>query len=121
MVSERAEQTCTLVRASRDDTVLVRTYCPQILSSVSIYLVLEGVRCLPGARDAIEDWAELHSESEKLRLVTWQWFRDQCGRVLGDLADLTTGERLTDYLKEQCLAEDRPDHYLEILREDEQC
>jgi hypothetical protein len=121
VVSERAEQTCTLVRASRDDTVLVRTYCPQILSSVSIYLVLEGVRCLPGARDAIEDWAELHSESEKLRLVTWQWFRDQCGRVLGDLADLTTGERLTDYLKEQCLAEDRPDHYLEILREDEQC
>jgi len=121
VVSERAEQTCTLVRASRDDTVLVRTYCPQILSSVSIYLVLEGVRCLPGARDAIEDWAELHSESDKLRLVTWQWFRDQCGRVLGDLADLTTGERLTDYLKEQCLAEDRPDHYLEILREDEQC
>ena len=121
MVQERADQTCTVVRATRDDTVLVRTYCPQILSSVSIYLVLEGVRGLPGARSAIEDWSDLHSENERLKLVVWQWFRDQCGRVLGDLADITTGERLTDYLKEQGLAEDRPEHYLEILREDEQC
>jgi hypothetical protein len=121
VVQDRAEQTCTLVRASRDDTAVIRTYCPQIMASVNLYLVLEGVRCLPGARDCIEDWAELHSENDKLKLIVWQWFRDQHGRVLGDLADLTTGERLTDYLKEQCLASDWPDHYLEILREDEQC
>jgi len=36
--------------------------------------------------------------------------------VLGDLADLQTGETLTGWLLERKVAEPWPDHYLDILR-----
>jgi len=119
MVSQRETEplTCTVVRVSRPDTVLIRTYCPQIQSMISIYLVLEGIECQPSSQSAIEDWCELHSENDRLRLSTWNYFRDQYGRVMGDLSDLSSGERLSDHLREIGLATERPDHYLEIFRE----
>lgn len=109
--------TCTVIRVTRPDTVLVRTYCPVIQSMLNVHIVLEGVSCMPEARQEIIDWCELHADAERLRLVTWEWFRDSYGRVLGDLADLTTGNPLTQWLLDRKVAEARPDHYLEILRD----
>ena len=122
MVSHRESttpepMTCTLVRVSRPDTAIVRTYCPHIQSMVNVYLVLEGIECRPEAQEEIERWCDIHAESDRLKLVTWQWFRDQYGRVLGDIADISSGESLTDYLQEAGLATYRPDHYLEVIRE----
>jgi hypothetical protein len=114
---ERTEAvTCTAVRVTRRDTVLIRAFCPQIQSSVSTYLVLEGVKCSKDATACIEDWLDLHGEQDRFRLTTWQWFRDQYGRVLGDLCDISSGECLTDHLIEQGVATHWPDHYLSVLR-----
>lgn len=108
--------TCVVIRATRPDTVLVRTYVPQVQSMINVHLVLEGVTCQPEAREEIEDWCEIHADAERLKLVTWEWFRDSYGRVLGDLADIQTGETLTQWLLDRQVAEARPDHYLDILR-----
>lgn len=108
--------TCQVIRVTRPDTLLVRTYCPQIQGNTHIHLVLEGVKCARRAKQEIIDWLEVHSDAGRLRLVTWEWFRDTYGRVLGDLADLQTGEPLTQWLIDREVAQSRPDHYLEILR-----
>lgn len=108
--------TCQVIRVTRPDTILIRTYCPQVMASVHVYLVLEGVACKPEAKQEILDWVEVHADAERLRLITWEWFRDSYGRLLGDLADLQSGETLTQWLLDRHVAESRPDHYLEILR-----
>lgn len=108
--------TCIVVRVTRPDTLLIRCYCPQVQSMINTYLVLEGVTCEPEAKAEILDWCELHADAERLRLMTWDWFRDNYGRVLGDLADIQTGETLTQHLLDAKVAEPRPDHYLDILR-----
>lgn len=108
--------TCVVVRVTRPDTLLIRTYCPQVQSTVSVHLVLEGVTCSAQSKEEIIDWCELHADAERLRLITWEWFRDAYGRVLGDLGDLQTGETLTQWLLDRKVAEPRPDHYLDILR-----
>lgn len=108
--------TCVVVRVTRPDTLLIRTYLPQVQATVSVHLVLEGVTCRPEAKEEIIDWCEIHADAERLRLISWEWFRDSYGRVLGDLADLQTGETLTQWLLERKVAEPRPDHYLDILR-----
>ena len=109
--------TCTLVRVTRRDTVLVRTYCPMVQSMLNVYIVLEGVKCRKDAAEQIEKWCEFHAENDQLKLVVWQWFRDSYGRILGDLADISSGECLTDYLIDCGAAIHRPDHYIDILRE----
>ena len=112
--------TCIVVRVSRPDTVIVRTYCPQVQSMLNIHLVLEGIRPLPHATRMIEEWCDIHGENERLKLLTWQWVRDQYGRVLGDLGDISSGETLTDYLIEAGAAMSWTDHYIDIVRENEQ-
>jgi hypothetical protein len=108
--------TCQVIRVTRPDTILIRTYSPPMQANVHVHLVLEGVRCKPAAKQEILDWVEIHADAERLRLVTWEWFRDSYGRVLGDLADLQTGEPLTQWLIDRGVAKPRPDHYLEVLR-----
>lgn len=108
--------TAVLVRVTRPDTLLVRTFVPHVQSMLNVYLVLEGIACQPDAQQEIEDWCEIHADAERLKLITWEWFRDAYGRVLGDLADLETGETLTQWLLDRKVAEPRPDHYLDILR-----
>lgn len=115
MVSKEA-LTCQVIRVTRPDTVLIRTYCPQIQGNTHVHLVLEGVKCFRKATPEIIDWVEIHSDAGRLRLVTWEWFRDTYGRVLGDLVDLQTGEPLTQWLIDRKVAKPRPDHYLEVLR-----
>jgi endonuclease YncB( thermonuclease family) len=108
--------TCQVIRVTRPDTILIRTYSAPVQANVHVHLVLEGVRCKRAARQEILDWVEVHADAERLSLVTWEWFRDSYGRVLGDLADRQTGETLTQWLIDRGVAKSRPDHYLEILR-----
>jgi hypothetical protein len=109
--------TCQVIRVTRPNTILIRTYSPPMQASVHVYLVLEGVRCKKTARQEILDWVEIHADAERLGLVTWEWFRDSYGRVLGDLSDPQTGDTLTQWLMDRKVAQPRPDHYLEILRQ----
>ena len=65
-----------VVRVTRPDTVLVRTMVPHVQSMLSVYLVLEGVKCNPEAQQAVADWVEIHADADRLRLVHVDWFRD---------------------------------------------
>jgi hypothetical protein len=107
----------TVIRATRCDTVHVRLMVPAIQSMVAARVVLEGVICQPEAREAIDDWVEIHGNEDRLRLITADFFRDSYGRILGDLQDLDSGEMLTDYLIDIGVAESRPNHYIDLLRE----
>lgn len=115
MVGKEA-MTCQVIRVTRPDTVLVRAYCPQLQGNTHVHLVLEGVKCFRKATPEIIDWVDIHADAGRLKLITWEWFRDEYGRVLGDLVDLQTGEPLTQWLIERKVAKPRPDHYLEVLR-----
>lgn len=107
--------TCTVIRVTRPDTILVRTFAPQVQATISIHLLLEGVKCLPEAKQSICDWCEVHNDFDRLKLMTFDWVRDGYGRVLGNLADLQSGEVLTDYLLEQKVAWPYPNHYMDML------
>jgi hypothetical protein len=107
--------TAQVIRVPREDTLLIRTWVPPINAAVNLSLVLEGVRCEPAAKQEIVDWCEIHADFERLRLITSGWVRDSYGRLLGDLADLQSGETLTGYLLEQHAAAQWPTHYLDVL------
>ena len=107
--------TCTVIRVTRPDTVLVRTFAPQVQAAVSIHLLLEGVKCTPQCKQEVVDWCEMHQDYDRLKLITFDWARDQYGRVLGNLADLQSGEILTDYLLERRVADPYPNHYMDML------
>jgi hypothetical protein len=114
---ERAETLATYVRTCRPDTVHIRLLVPQIQSFVATRLLLDGVDCTPEAKEEIEEWCEAHADADRLRLITPDFFRDTYGRLLGDLADPKTGECLTDYLIDIGVAQAKPQHYLELVRE----
>lgn len=105
----------TVVRVTRPDTVLLRTMVPHVQSMLSIYMVLEGVKCKPEAKQAIADWVEIHADADRLRLIHVDWFRDSFGRLLGDLGDIQSGETLTKFLLDHHYAVHRPDHYVNII------
>ncbi len=105
------------VRTSRPDTVHVRMLVPQIQSMVGAYILLEGVECIPEAKEEIDNWIEARNGGDHLELVTPDFFRDTYGRVLGDLKDRSTGAMLTRHLLEVGVAEEKPNHYIELLRE----
>lgn len=94
---------------------MIRSLVPQVQSMLTHYMVLEGVRCRPEAKQAIVDWCEIHQEGGRLGLVCNDWFRDSFGRLLGDLQDLSSGETLTGYLLESRFAQARPHHYAELV------
>jgi endonuclease YncB( thermonuclease family) len=112
---DEQESVAQVIRVTRGDTLLVRTACPQLQSKVSLYMVLEGIRAKPEARGAVLDWVELHADAERLKLVSIGWVRDEYGRLLGDLADIQTGELLTDWLIETGAAEPYEHHYLDVM------
>lgn len=112
------EAVVTPVRVMRRDTVLIRMFVPQIQSYVATPLLLEGVACAPEAIEDIEDWLELHADADRLKLIANNdFFRDSYGRLLGDLADLKTGEVLTDYLIDVGSADAKPNHYADLVRD----
>jgi hypothetical protein len=107
--------TCAVIRVTRSDTMLIRTFLPQVQASVNTTMVLCGVRPTTDTRQAIIDWVEVHADFERLRLLTPDWTRDSYGRLLADLGDLHSGELLTDYLRESKACEDYPQHYFDTL------
>lgn len=109
------ETIAQVVRVTRGDTVLVRCTAPQLASMVAIYVVLCGVRCKKRASSDIVDWVEAHADADRLNLVSFDWVRDSYGRLLADLADISTGERLTDYLLNLGVAEEYPHHYADVV------
>lgn len=109
------ESIATVIRVPRHDTILVRTHCPLVQAQVSVYVTPANVWCDDGADSAIIDWVELHADHGRLRLETYEWLRDDHGKLLGDLIDLQSGECLTQYLIEQGVAKSRPHHVLDVM------
>lgn len=104
-----------VIRVTRGDTLLVRCVDPILASRVAVYVVLFGVKCRKKISPAIIDWIEFHSENERLELLAYGYVRDPYGRLLGDLCDIKTGERLTDYLLEVGAARMNTDHYADTI------
>ena len=104
-----------VIRVTRPDTILIRATSALLQSMVSTYMVIEGVTCKPEAVDSIIDWVEIHADAERLNLVAFDWVRDEYGRLLGDLADIQTGETLSAYLIEQGVAAANPNHYMDVI------
>lgn len=107
--------TCEVRRVTRPDTVIVRAWLPMVQALAEIPLLLEGVKCKPEAQQMICDWVEIHQNFGHLKLLSLDFFRDTYGRMLGDLADIDSGETLTGWLIEQGAAEDYPAHYMDLL------
>lgn len=104
-----------VIRVTRPDTILIRATSALLQSMVSTYMVIEGVTCSPEAVDSIIDWVEIHADADRLHLVAFDWVRDEYGRLLGDLADIQTGETLSAYLIEQGVATANPNHYMDVI------
>lgn len=112
------ESLATVIRVTRPDTLLIRMMVPQVQSMIATHLLLEGVDVCPEAQGAIKDWLALHADGERCRLISGgRFFRDTFGRLLGDLADIRTGEVLTDYLIDTGVAEARPNHFMDLVTE----
>lgn len=109
------ESIAQVIRVLRKDTILIRTACPMIQSQVSVYMTPACVWCDEGAEDAIIDWVELHADADRLRLLDYDWLRDEHGKLIADLADLQSGETLTGYLIERGVAKPRPHHMLDVM------
>lgn len=109
--------TCTVIRVTRPDTLMIRTHVPQMQASVTMYIALVGVKCGDAAKQDIIDWVELHADFGRLRLLALDWYRDSYGRVIADLADTQTGDCLTSYLLQQGTAEPYDNHLIDTLRE----
>lgn len=111
------ESVAYVLRVTRPDTIQVRSPDCRLGCMATLYLRLEGVECRDNAQETIIDWVELHADYGRLRLHTGRWLRDVYGRVLGDLADLSTGELLTDHLVSLGVATQYPNHYMDTLTE----
>jgi hypothetical protein len=109
------ETLAQVIRVLRPDTILVRAACPLVQSQVSVYMTPCGVTCEPGSEPAIIDWVELHADADRLALITWDWLRDEHGKLLADLCDVRTGETLTHYLLEIGVAKERSNHLVDVL------
>lgn len=109
------ESVAYVLRVTRPDTIQVRSPDCRLGCMATLYLRLEGVECKPHAEDSIIDWVECHADYGRLRLHTGRWLRDVYGRVLGDLADVSTGETLTDYLVSVGAADAYPQHYYDTM------
>ena len=99
----------------RHDTLQLRTWCPLSQTRVTLYMTPCGIWCLDDAKEHIIDWCELHADADRLKLITYDHMRDEYGRLMGDLADIQSGETLTGYLLGVGAAKPRPHHILQML------
>lgn len=109
------ESLAQVIRVPRHDTLMIRTHCPLIQAQVTTYMTPAGVWCDDGCEAAIIDWVELHADAGRLRLETYEWLRDEHGKLLADLVDIQSGETLTHYLIEQGVAKARPHHVVDVM------
>jgi len=107
--------TCTVLRVTRPNTLMVRYFVPEMQATCTFSLCLLGVRCKDNAVQAILDWLEVHADYERVSLVTCDWVRDSYGRVLGDLLDVRSKESLTEYLIQSGAATPRANHLESVL------
>lgn len=112
---EKPESIAEVVRVLRYDTLQIRTVIPQVQSRLTVYMTPCGVWCYDECKSHMCDWCELHADAGRLKLVNYDWLRDDYGRLLGDLADIQSGELLTDYLVSVNAAKPRPHHYCDVL------
>ena len=105
----------SVTRLLRHDTYEIRLYCPALRTRASVYMTPMGVWCEEECKDHALDWIELHSENDRLRLITADWLRDEYGRLLGDLQDMRSGETLTGYLVSVNAAKKRPHHVMDTM------
>ena len=112
---EESNPIVTVSRVTRCDTLLCKTYCPLSRSRYEIAVSLAGVWCNHDAMPHIVDWCEIHADHERLRLMPYDYIRDEYGRLVADLADIQSGETLSAYLIANDVAKPRPHHMLEVM------
>lgn len=110
MQSNEEALSVQVVRVTMPDTLLLRVQTPVTQGHSSIYVRLFGVECASEAKQAIVDWAEVHPAPT---LLVADWLRDCYGRLLGDLVDGNSS--LCEYLVAQGCAEEKDDHYGEVV------
>lgn len=108
------ETVVNVLRITRDDTVQVREWCASCGTVNNWYIVLAEVWC-ENAREHIRDWVELHEGSIGMR--TYDYLRDEYGRLVADLYDRDTGQTLTQYLIDAGAAKRRPHHVSQVFDE----
>lgn len=112
---DEPQSVATVIRVLRYDTLQIRTWCPVIQARAVVFMTPAGVWCEDAAKEHIVDWCEIHSDAERLKLVTFDYMRDDYGRLIANLADLQSGETLSDYLVKACVAKARPHHLLDAF------
>lgn len=112
---EESQPIVTVSRVTRNDTLLCKTYCPLSRSRYEVAVTVAGVWCHHDAMQHIVDWCEIHADAERLRMIPYDYIRDEYGRVVADLADIQSGETLSQYLLSVGAAKARPHHMLEVM------
>lgn len=112
---EESQAIVSVLRVLGKDTLQMRAWCPLTQGRLTIYATPCGISCEPEARTHIVDWCEVHSDAERLKMVTYDFIRDEYGRMLVDLCDIHSGEALTSYLLSVGAATERPRHILDTL------
>jgi hypothetical protein len=112
---EEPNPIAVVTRVLRHDTLQARVWMPLIQSRCTVHITPAGVWCDDTAKDHIVDWVELHADAERIRLVPFDYLRDEYGRLIADLADIQTGECLSEYLINVGAAKPRPHHLMEAL------
>jgi hypothetical protein len=104
-----------VIRVLRYDTIQIRVWLPLAQMRAVCYITPAGVWCDCPAKEAIVDWCELHANHDRLFLVTYDNMRDEYGRLIADLADTQSGDRLSSYLVQVGAAKPRPHHLLDAF------
>lgn len=115
MVTPKAIE-CEVVRVTRPDTFLLRTFVPSVLQKLCIYATpLATINHTKECQQAMLDWIELHADNGKLLLDSQEWWRDSYGRLLTDLLDMQTKESMCDYLVDKGFCKYNPNHVYDCL------
>lgn len=107
---------CEVVRVTRPDTFLIRTYLPNVSQKLCVYATpIATTNHNKECQQAILDWVEIHSDSGQLLLDSDEWWRDSYGRLLTDLMDMQSKESLCDYLIENKYCDYNANHVYDCL------
>lgn len=112
---EEPHSIVSVTRVTRSDTLQVRAYCPLVRARCEIPVVVAGVWCNSDATNHIVDWCEIHADAGRLKLIPYDYMRDEYGRMVADIADIQSGETLSAYLISVGVAKSRPHHMLEVM------
>lgn len=112
---EEPHSIVSVTRVTRDDTIQVRAFCPLARARCEISVVVAGVWCTADAANHIVDWCEIHADAGRLKLMPFDYMRDEYGRLVADIADIQSGETLSAYLISVGVAKSRPHHMLEVM------